>query len=74
MTSMTMKQACALVEERRRKRSAIHRAEVTKGDFCKPFTEKEWKKTETRQKSTFAKSRAFTHNRMWRENANDFTV
>lgn len=65
---MTMKQACEYVKNSRLERAMKHRAEVTKGDLCGSFTDREYKKISISQKSNFAKGKKASYNSVWRHN------
>jgi hypothetical protein len=49
---MTMKEMCAYVDQKRKADAIHHRNTVTKGEFCKPFTEKEHKMVKTKSKES----------------------
>jgi len=38
---------------------------VTKGEFCKPFTEKEHKMVKTKSKGAGSKGRKHAHTKLW---------
>jgi hypothetical protein len=42
-----------------------HRTTVTKGNFCKPFTEKEHRKVKTKSKGAGSKGRKHAHTKLW---------
>lgn len=63
---MTMKEACEYLVKSRTEKSAIHRAEVTKGDYCGKFTDKEFKMIKVKQKSSYAKGKSAAFNSVWR--------
>ncbi len=62
---MTKDEMCEYLVNSRRERGAIHRLEVTCGDIITGFTDKEYRKIEVRQKSTFSKGKKHTNNRYW---------
>lgn len=62
---MTMKEMCAYVDQKRKADAIHHRNTVTKGDFCKPFTEKEHKKVKTGCKGSSSKGRKHAHTKLW---------
>tara|TARA_Y100000385_G_C12636086_1_gene443406 strand:- start:2 stop:259 length:258 start_codon:yes stop_codon:yes gene_type:complete len=67
-----MKELCAYVEAQRKLRKDGHRRLILHNGSCSGLTEKEYNKVVTRQKSNFAKSKKFTHNRMWQETSKKF--
>ena len=63
---LTMKQACLYVEQARKNRAAEHRRKHSHDGRCSGLTDAEYRNVKHSQKSTFSKSRKFTHNRMWK--------
>lgn len=62
---MTMKEACDYAIRTRRERNNKHRIEVTRGNYLGPFTDKEWRKVKTGQKSTYSKGKSYSHTKLW---------
>ena len=58
---MTMKEMCAYVDQKRKADATT----VTKGNFCKPFTEKEHRKVKTKSKGAGSKGRKHAHTKLW---------
>ncbi len=65
MGVMTMKELCEYSIQQKKLRAAEHRRKHTHDGQCSGLTDKEYNRVQTRQKSTFAKARKFTHNRLW---------
>ena len=65
MSVMTMKELCEYSIQQKKLRARGHRLKHTQDGQCSGLTDKEYKKVQTRQKSTFTKARKFTHNRLW---------
>lgn len=62
---MTMKEACEYVKNSRIEKAAKHRAEVTQGNYCKPFTHKEYKKVKVKGKGAGQKGKKHAHTKLW---------
>ena len=69
-----MKELLIYVEAQKKIRADGHRRLTLLNGSCSGLTDKEYNKIVTGQKSSFAKARKFTHNRMWRDNTKKFTV
>ena len=69
-----MKELLNYVEAQKKIRADGHRRLTLLNGSCSGLTDKEYNKIVTGQKSSFAKARKFTHNRMWRDNTKKFTV
>jgi hypothetical protein len=65
MVVTNMKELCNYSIQQKKLRAAEHRRKHEHSGQCSGLTDSEYKKCTTRQKSTFAKSRKFTHNRLW---------
>lgn len=60
-----MKEACEYVKNSRLERNRKHRREVTKGDFCRGLTEKEYFRLKVKVKGAGSKGRKYSHNKLW---------
>jgi len=69
---MTMKELCNYSLQQKKLRAAEHRRKHAHDGMCSGLTQSEYNRMTVRQKSTFSKSRKFTHNRMWRETHKKF--
>ena len=65
MVVTNMKELCAYSLQQKKLRAAEHRRKHIHSGLCSGLTDSEYKRVKTRQKSTFAKARRFTHNRLW---------
>jgi len=65
MVVTNMKELCNYSIQQKKLRAAEHRRKHKHSGQCSGLTDSEYKKCTTSQKSTFAKSRKFTHNRLW---------
>ena len=65
MVVTNMKELCNYSIQQKKLRAAEHRRKHNHDGQCSGLTDKEYKQVQTRQKSTFAKARKFTHNRLW---------
>ena len=65
MGVMTMKELCEYSIQQKKLRASEHRRKHNHDGQCSGLTDKEYNRVQTRQKSTFAKARKFTHNRLW---------
>ncbi len=74
MVVTNMKQLCAYAEAQKKLRADGHRRLTLLNGTCSGLTDNEYNKVVTSQKSTFSKSRKFTHNRMWQETHKKFDV
>ena len=74
MLVSNMKELCEYSIQQKKLRAAEHRRKHNHDGQCSGLTDKEYNRVQTSQKSTFAKARKFTHNRMWRETTKKFTV
>jgi hypothetical protein len=61
-----MKQLCAYAKAQRKIKADEHRRLAIHNGACSGLTDKEYNRVRYQQKSTFSKSRKFTHNRMWK--------
>ena len=62
---MTMKEACEYVKNSRIEQNRKHRLEVTKGDYCRGLTEKEYFRLRVRVKGAGSKGRKYSHTKLW---------
>ena len=62
---MTMKEACEYVKNSRTEKNRKHRLEVTKGDYCRGLTEKEYFRLRVRVKGAGSKGRKYSHTKLW---------
>ena len=69
-----MKELLAYAEAQKKIRADGHRRLTLLNGTCSGLTDDEYNKVVTSQKSTFSKSRKFTHNRMWQETHKKFDV
>jgi hypothetical protein len=69
-----MKELCNYSLQQKKLRAAEHRRKHAHDGMCSGLTQSEYNRMTVRQKSTFSKSRKFTHNRMWRETHKKFDV
>jgi len=69
-----MKELCAYAKAQRKLKADEHRRLTLHNGKCSGLTDAEYKRVKHSQKSTFSKSRKFTHNRMWRDNTKKFTI
>ena len=69
-----MKELCNYSLQQKKLRAAEHRRKHSHDGMCSGLTQSEYNRRTVRQKSTFSKSRKFTHNRMWRETHKKFDV
>ena len=60
-----MKEACEYVKNSRIERARKHRLEVTRGDFCKSFTDKQYKRVKIRGKGAGQKGKKYSHTKLW---------
>jgi hypothetical protein len=74
MVVTNMKQLCAYAKAQKKLRADGHRRLTLLNGTCSGLTDDEYNKVVTSQKSTFSKSRKFTHNRMWQETHKKFDV
>jgi len=74
MVVTNMKQLCAYAKAQKKLRADGHRRLTLLNGTCSGLTDNEYNKVVTSQKSTFSKSRKFTHNRMWQETHKKFDV
>ncbi len=65
MSVSNMKELCAYSLQLKKLRAAEHRRKHNHEGLCSGLTDKEYNRVQTSQKSTFAKARKFTHNRLW---------
>ena len=65
MLVSNMKELCAYSLQQKKLRAAEHRRKHNHEGLCSGLTDKEYNRVQTSQKSTFAKARKFTHNRLW---------
>jgi len=69
-----MKELCNYSLQQKKLRAAEHRRKHAHDGMCSGLTQSEYNRMTVRQKSTFSKSRKFTHNRMWRDTHKKFDV
>jgi hypothetical protein len=62
---MTMKEACEHVKTSRIANARKHRIEVTKGDLCSGFTDKEYNRLKVKGKGAGSKGRKYSHTKLW---------
>ena len=62
---LTMKEACEYVKNSRIAKAKKHQSEVTQGDYCSGFTNKEYNKVKTPMKKASSKGRTFSHTKLW---------
>ena len=65
MVVTNMKELCNYSTQQKKLRAAEHRRKHNHEGKCSGLTDKEYNRVQTSQKSTFAKARKFTHNRLW---------
>ena len=65
MVVKNMKELCAYSLQQKKLRAAEHRRKHNHDGKCSGLTDKEYNRVKSSQKSTFAKARRFTHNRLW---------
>ena len=65
MVVTNMKELCNYSIQQKKLRAAEHRRKHNHEGKCGGLTDKEYNRVQTSQKSTFAKARKFTHNRLW---------
>jgi len=66
MVVTNMKELCLYAKQARKNRAAEHRRKHSHNGRCSGLTDTEYRNVKHSQKSTFSKSRKFTHNRMWK--------
>ncbi len=66
MVVTNMKELCAYAKAQRKIRADEHRRLTLHSGKCSGLTDAEYNRVKHSQKSTFSKSRKFTHNRMWK--------
>ena len=66
MVVTNMKELCLYAKQARKNRAAEHRRKHSHDGRCGGLTDAEYRNVKHSQKSTFSKSRKFTHNRMWK--------
>ena len=69
-----MKELLNYAEAQKKIRADGHRRLTLLNGTCSGLTDKEYNKVVTGQKSSFAKARKFTHNRMWQETHKKFDI
>ena len=74
MVVKTMKELLNYVEEQKKIRAAEHRRKFVHEGRCGGLTDNEYTRIVHSQKSSFAKSRKFTHHAMWRETSKEYSV
>ena len=74
MGVMTMKELCEYSTHMRKQRAAEHRRKFAHEGRCRGLTDNEYTRIVHSQKSSFAKSRKFTHHAMWKETHKKFDV
>ena len=68
MVVTNMKELCNYSIQQKKLRAAEHRRKHNHDGQCSGLTQSEYNKMTVRQKTTFAKARKFTHNRLWNYN------
>ena len=68
----TMKELCEYSANQRKLRGNEHRRKHSDHTMHSGLTDSEWNRVKTGQKSSFSKSRKFTHNKMWQETHKKF--
>ena len=74
MVVNNMRQLLVYAEQQKKLRASEHRRKHAHDGLCSGLSSAEYNRVKHSQKSTFAKARKFTHNRMWRETTKKFTV
>jgi len=72
MVVTNMKELCEYSIQQKKLRARGHRLKHEHSGQCSGLTDKEYKRVRSSQKSTFTKSRKFTHNRLWQETHKKF--
>ena len=67
MVVTNMKELCNYSIQQKKLRAAEHRRKHNHDGQCSGLTQSEYNKMTVRQKTTFAKARKFTHNRLWKD-------
>jgi len=67
MVVTNMKELCEYSIQQKKLRARGHRLKHEHSGQCSGLTDKEYKRVRFSQKSTFTKSRKFTHNRLWKD-------
>ncbi len=62
---LTMKQACEYVKNSRIAKAKKHQLEVTQGDYCSGFSDKEYRKVKSVMRKASSKGRTFSHTKLW---------
>ena len=70
MVVTNMKELYEYSIQQKKLRARGHRLKHEHSGQCSGLTDKEYKQVRSSQKSTFTKSRKFTHNRLWNYNNN----
>ena len=65
MVVTNMKELCNYSIQQKKLRAAEHRRKHNHDGKCGGLTDKEYNQVRSRQKSTFAKARKFTHTGLW---------
>lgn len=68
---MNMQEVKQYLENEKKKRGQQHLQDVlgrSRGEHIQPFTDKQWNKIRTRQKSFFAKGKSAAFNSIWKHN------
>jgi len=65
---MTMKEACAYVQNKRSANVAIHASKVAADGYCKSFSDREAKQVKAKQKQTYMKGKNHSHRTLWNHN------
>ena len=62
---MTMKEVCEYVKTSHKKRSAIHSATVTNGDYCSGLNDREYNRVKIKVKGSGGRGRKYSHTKLW---------
>lgn len=60
-----MKEVCEYVKTSHRKRSAIHSATVTNGDYCRGLNDREYNRVKVKVKGAGSRGRRYSHTKLW---------
>lgn len=72
MVITNMKDLCEYSANQRKLRGREHRRKHSHHTMHSGLTDAEWNRVKTNQKSSFAKSKKFTHNKMWQDTHKKF--
>ena len=60
-----MKEVCDYVKTSRIAKAKKHREEVTQGELCRGFTDREYKKYRVKVKGAGSRGRSYSHTKLW---------